>query len=86
VLHRAAQAAALLTGCGITARILTAPEASAALAAATDTSRPQPATAQAPPGRAVRTAEAAPWPTAHDGPETAGYDGPADPNLPEPEV
>ena len=53
VLHRAAQAAALLTGAGITARILTAPEASAALAAATDTSRPQPAPAQAPPGQAV---------------------------------
>ena len=57
VLHRAAQAAALLTGCGITARILTAPEASAALAAATDTSRPQRAPAQAPPGRAVYLAE-----------------------------
>lgn len=57
VLHRAAQATALLTGCGITARILTAPEATAALAAATDTSRPQPAPAQAPPGRAVRLAE-----------------------------
>jgi hypothetical protein len=56
VLHRAAQAAALLTGAGITARILTAPEASAALAAATDTSRPQPAPAQAPPGQAVHLA------------------------------
>ena len=56
VLHRAAQAAALLTGCGITARILTAPEASAALTAATDTSRSQPAPAQCPPGRAVSLA------------------------------
>lgn len=61
VLHRAAQAAALLTGCGITARVLTAQETSAALAAATDTSRPQPATSQCPPDRAVGVAEHA-WP------------------------
>jgi hypothetical protein len=80
VLHRAAQAAALLTGCGITARILTAPEATAALSAATDTSRPQPATAQAPPGRAVRAVPDAPWAT-RDEPETAAYDDPADPDL-----
>jgi len=57
VLHRAAQAAALLTGCGITARILTASEAVAALACATDTARPQPAAAQCPPDRAVAVAE-----------------------------
>jgi predicted nucleic acid-binding protein len=79
VLHRAGQAAALLTGCGITARILNAPEATAALAAATDTSRPQPATAQAPPGRAVRAMPDAPW-TTRDEPETAACDSPADPD------
>jgi hypothetical protein len=82
VLHRAEQAAALLTGCGITARILTAPEATAALSAATDTGRPQPAAAQAPPGQAVRAARDVPW-TALDEPETAASD---DPELPDLEV
>jgi hypothetical protein len=85
VLHRAAQAIALLTGCGITARILTAPEATAALAAATDTSRPQPAAAQAPPGRAVHAAQHVPWTTGAE-PETAASDDPADPDLPDLEV
>ena len=62
VLHRAAQAAALLTGCGITTRILTGPEASSALTAATDTARSAPAAAQALPDQPVRLA-AMPEPT-----------------------
>jgi hypothetical protein len=85
VLHRAAQAAALLTGCGITARILTAPEAGAALSAATDTSRPAPAAAQAPPGRPVRAAVQAPQTAAWDGPGSGEYGYPTVPTSPDQE-
>jgi PrgI family protein len=77
--HRAAQAAALLTGCGITARVLAAPEASAALAASTDAGRPQPAARQAPPGSAVHLAES-PGPFAvEDEPDPANDEFPTAP-------
>lgn len=56
VLHRAAQAASLLGGCGITARVLTAPEAAAALAAASEPRRSAPLAAGCPPDQAVRLA------------------------------
>jgi hypothetical protein len=85
VLHRAAQAAALLTGCGITARILTAPEASAALSAATDTSRPAPAAAQAPPVRPVRAADQPHRPAAWDEPGASKERYPIDPTNPDQE-
>ena len=85
VLHRAQQAAALLTGCGIAARILSAAEASAALSSATDTSRPQPASAQAPPGRAVRMAEDARRPAAWDEPEPGASSLSIDPTRPDQE-
>jgi hypothetical protein len=84
-LHRAIQAAALLTGCGVPARILTAPEASAALAAATDTSRPPPPTAQAPPGQAIRAAADTRPPAAWDEPGSDEYGHPTDPTSPDQE-
>jgi len=59
VLHRAAQAASLLGGCGITARVLTAPEATAALTAASEPRRAAPLAVQCPPEQAVRLADEA---------------------------
>jgi hypothetical protein len=57
VLHRAQQAAALLTGCGITARVLDAGQASAVLCAVCDTARPAPLERQAPPDQPVDLAQ-----------------------------
>jgi hypothetical protein len=85
VLHRASQAAALLTGCGVPARILTAPEAAAALSAATDTSRPAPAAAQAPPGHAVRAATDTRRQAAWNEPGSDEYGYPIDPTSPDQE-
>jgi hypothetical protein len=56
VLHRASQAAALLTACGITARLLDAGEAAALLAAVCDTTRPASCARQARPDQMVALA------------------------------
>ena len=57
VLHRAAQAASLLGACGITARVLSAGEAAAALSGSFDARRPAPLPAQALPDVPVPLAE-----------------------------
>lgn len=86
VVHRAAQAAALLNGCGITARILTAPEASAALAGSTDTGRAGQIASQCPPGRAVHLTQDPGMPVVAGGLDPA-YDAfPTDPTGRAPEV
>jgi len=66
VLHRAAQAAALLTSCGITARVLDAAEATAAVAGSFEAARTFSPVRSCPPEQPVRLAETEPGADADD--------------------
>ena len=78
-LHRAAQAATLLTSCGINARVLDAAEATAALSAGFEAARTVVPTRSCPPDTPVRLADSVPGAAAHDGAftEVDDYDEPA---------